>query len=850
MAQENSQKTDTQAQTKLRNHVASALTTVVDRNFIYTNCNAAYCEAINKASSDVIGHSVAEIWGAKQFVEVIQKHFEQCFSGKEVHDFVWLEFPSRGWRYVHVQYLPYMDASEVITHAVVVTLDITAQTRTESEIQLLAKFPSENPNPVMRIASEGAIIYANSASHELLDYWGCKLDELLPPDLRKIVIECREAGRPRNLDLDINGRFFTFTLLPVVDAGYVNIYGRDISAQIQAERRYHVLFDNAPNAIVVADRAGIIQQVNQQVEALFGYTRNELLEKHIDILIPDNLRERHHSHHEKFHINPSERIDDLGMELTARHKNGEIIPVEISLSALDIPEGQLATAIIRDIRARKQAESEIIRLSQVVEETADAVVITDRDSIIQYVNPAFELMSGYSSAESIGKTPRIIKSDKQSDAFFETMWTTILKGDAFRATIINQKKNGELFYVDQTINPICDEQGKITHFVSTAKDITERIKAEDEIRRRAAHFEALHRIDVAISGSMDVNVTLNILIEQVVRQLDADAAMVSIFNPLSLRLETGVHTGFINPNRYIPNQSPFAKNIIANRRIISIPKLADAAENEALPHLLRQELFVSYYGIPLIAKGEMQGVLELFTRKQIAADANWLDLLRAMATQAAIAINNASLFVNLERSNIELAHAYDITLEGWARALELRDQETIGHTRRVTILTEQLARKMGFPAQQLTHLRRGALLHDIGKMGIPDRILHKPGKLTEEEWKIMRQHPGLAHEMLSPIRFLHPALDIPYCHHEKWDGSGYPRGLRGEEIPLAARIFAIIDVWDALTSDRPYRAAWSREKTKAYILSQGGQHFDPQVVSAFFELDILFSEDLLDFPLN
>ena len=180
-----------------------------------------------------------------------------------------------------------------------------------------------------------------------------------------------------------------------------------------------------------------------------------------------------------------------------------------------------------------------------------------------------------------------------------------------------------------------------------------------------------------------------------------------------------------------------------------------------------------------------------------------------------------------------MAHAYDITLEGWARALELRDQETIGHTRRVTELTDRLARKMGIPDSDLIHVRRGALLHDIGKMGIPDRILHKPGELTSEEWEIMRTHPVLANDMLSPIHFLHPALDIPYHHHEKWDGSGYPCGLKGEEIPLVARIFAIIDVYDALTTDRPYRIAWSQETTLAYIREQNGIHFDPQVVEIF-----------------
>ena len=177
--------------------------------------------------------------------------------------------------------------------------------------------------------------------------------------------------------------------------------------------------------------------------------------------------------------------------------------------------------------------------------------------------------------------------------------------------------------------------------------------------------------------------------------------------------------------------------------------------------------------------------------------------------------------------------AYDATIEGWSRAMDLRDEETEGHTQRVTDLTLKLARLMGIRDDQLIHIRRGALLHDMGKLGIPDQILLKPGKLTDDEWVIMRKHPVYAYDMLSSIEYLRPALDIPYCHHEKWDGSGYPRGLKGEEIPLAARIFAVIDAWDALTSDRPYRKAWSREKTLAYIREQTGSHFDPQVVEVF-----------------
>ena len=194
-----------------------------------------------------------------------------------------------------------------------------------------------------------------------------------------------------------------------------------------------------------------------------------------------------------------------------------------------------------------------------------------------------------------------------------------------------------------------------------------------------------------------------------------------------------------------------------------------------------------------------------------------------------------------ERRLIEQAHrnlldAYDKTIEGWSHAMDLRDRETEGHTQRVTQLTLQLAERFGLSQEQQVHIRRGALLHDMGKLGIPDSILLKTTGLDDEEWEFMRQHPQMAYDMLAPIEYLRPALDIPYCHHEKWDGTGYPRGLQGEQIPLAARIFAVVDVWDALTSDRPYRPAWSPEKVIAYIREQSGRHFEPSIVTLFLEI--------------
>jgi putative nucleotidyltransferase with HDIG domain len=243
--------------------------------------------------------------------------------------------------------------------------------------------------------------------------------------------------------------------------------------------------------------------------------------------------------------------------------------------------------------------------------------------------------------------------------------------------------------------------------------------------------------------------------------------------------------------------------------------------------------------VPLIAKGQVMGVLEVFHRNRLVRDEEWLDFLKALASQAAIAIDNVTLFDNLQHSNTELFQAYDATIEGWSRALELRDDETEGHTQRVAVLTVKLARLFGLSDAELVQVRWGALLHDIGKMAIPDGILLKHDSLTEEEWVVMKKHTVFAYEMLSPIRYLRAALDIPYAHHEKWDGSGYPLGLKGEQIPLVARIFAVVDVWDALRSDRRYRTSWSVAKVRKHLRSLAGTHFDPRVVKVCLDSDVL-----------
>ena len=372
--------------------------------------------------------------------------------------------------------------------------------------------------------------------------------------------------------------------------------------------------------------------------------------------------------------------------------------------------------------------------------------------------------------------------------------------------------------------------------VAIALDNTRLLEQTQEQLNRLA---ALHDIDLVINSSLDLRVTLNILFDQVVEKLNIDAASVLFFNPRTQMLEYTAGRGFRSHS--IENYSlrigeGISGQAAMERHLIQALNLDELDDSLAYANIMREEGFASYFSVPLIAKGQVKGVLDVFNRKTLNPDQDWYNFLETLGGQAAIAIDNTTLLEDLHRTNVELTLAYDTTLEGWSKALDLRDKETEGHTQRVTELTVQIAQQIGVPEEEIIDIRRGALLHDIGKMGIPDKILLKPGPLDEDEWKIMKNHSSLAYDLLYPISYLRPALDVPLYHHEKYDGSGYPNGLKGEQIPIAARIFAIVDVWDALTSDRPYRSAWSVKKALKYIKDQSGSHFDPRVVEIFLNL--------------
>jgi HD-GYP domain-containing protein (c-di-GMP phosphodiesterase class II) len=319
--------------------------------------------------------------------------------------------------------------------------------------------------------------------------------------------------------------------------------------------------------------------------------------------------------------------------------------------------------------------------------------------------------------------------------------------------------------------------------------------------------------------------------------LGVDAAAIMIFNPFDRSLEYTAGYGLRIPVRQRPHVrmgQGYAGRAALEQRRIFISDITLAGGDVIQSHVPNSEGIVAYYGVPLVAKGQVKGVLEILHRSPLRPDEDWKNLLEALASQTAIAIDNLELFEKLQELNLELVLAYDTTLEGLGRALDYRLKESEGHTQRVAEMAVDLARNLKLSDRDQVSIRRGALLHDLGMLGIPESIFLKPAGLTEEERNVLHQHPQDAQTWLAQASYLRQALDIPYCHHEQWDGNGYPSRLKGENIPMAARLFAIVHMWDALQSDRPHRKAWPRQNVVEYLWQQSGTLFDPRLVKAFF----------------
>ncbi|OLV17571.1 PAS domain S-box protein [Deinococcus marmoris] len=526
------------------------------------------------------------------------------------------------------------------------------------------------------------------------------------------------------------------------------------------------------------------------------------------------------------------------------HQDGRVIWLE--WSAVVLPGDGIIYSVGRDITQRRAAEEDQAFLAALVQASRNAIIGLSLEGTIRSWNPGAEKLYGYAAEEVIGQpvtflVPAELQAQEVEMLERASQGERVPPFEGWRVT-----RSGQQVLVLVTIAPVLDAAGqvigvsKITHDITSLRSAEREIQTlNEDLQRQLRHVTGLREIDQSIAASADLSVTLGLVLDHIRNQLGTDVATILLLDSQRETLEYAVTRGF-HATRLEGSEMRLgvglAGQVALTRQPLALPDLSSAAVLPAWRDILQREKLAAYYGVPLVVKGQVVGVVEVLHHQAWPQSLDWTTTLETLVSQAAIAIDNAWLVNELERSNLELRSAYDETIEGWARAMDLRDRETEGHSRRVTEMTVELCQALGFTPEQLIDVRRGALLHDMGKMGIPDAVLLKPGALTDEEWTLMKKHPTYAEDLLSPIEFLRPALDIPRYHHEKWDGSGYPVGLAADAIPLAARAFAVVDVYDALTSDRPYRQAWTREQTMTHLQASSGTHFDPEVVDVFIQM--------------
>lgn len=656
---------------------------------------------------------------------------------------------------------------------------------------------------------------------------------------------------------------------------------------VESEKRFRNAIMNAPNPIMIHAEDGEIIEVNDGWLQGSGYDREELK------TVYDWVRLAHPNHIDEIQqmvkMNFAEAIAGHEGEYPVMSKSGEELNWHFSSAPLgNLADGRVVVITVAiDITNRVQAEEDKLQyynrimalreIDQVIVSTLEldevldlitshlgnlikfdsmSILAIDGDDLEViackgFTNPEeimrfrFPSAPGYPNYEVIkNRTPMALTDVSKEYPTFQQPSQFNLQGDIkawLGIPLFNRHEVIGMFTIDR-----CDEEPYTEQEIEVAMQYANRAaiaitnarlfeQAVDHLRK----LEILREIDGTITSSMDMSDALHTVLEQVKVGLNVDVATVFLFDEEEQALTYQQSFGYRtegNPDYKVPIGQGYVGTVAARMEPLYIPEVDLVDDGHRYPFSLADEGVVSYYGFPLITKGELQGVLQVLQRTKLDPSPDWIEFAKALAGQTAIAVDNLTLFKGLERANKELREAYDATIEGWAHALEIRDKETEGHSRRVVLLTEQVALAFGIDPKALVHIRRGVLLHDIGKMGVPDQILHKPGPLNDMEWEIMRQHPVYAYEMLKSIEYLKPALPIPHYHHERWDGSGYPEGLKGKNIPLEARIFAVVDAYDALTSDRPYRGAWSEDETVKYLRKQAGREFDPEVVEKFLKI--------------
>jgi PAS domain S-box-containing protein len=747
------------------------------------------------------------------------------------------------------------------------------------------------------VHQQGKIVFANPAGLRLLgakspeELIGKDISTIIHPDhfevARQRVLDM-VAGKKglypveelfvrldgQEIDVELMATPLTFQGKPAIQSIVIDISERKRSEKrlIDSEERYRSLFENMTAGFVlfevVQDDNGnpkdlIILAANHGFEETTSLKSAEVIGKRLTQVLPgienDNFD----------WIGSYGNVALSGIPLQLEH-HSDLLDTDYSVIAYQ-PNTKQCAVTFTNITDRKQREKELRTVALVSETLRKASTQKEISPII------IDIL--INQVELNGATIELLQKNGDrlivaaGGVWKDLIGTRIPKGEGIGAEVIvnktpsfqlNVNKNPKVYskepfigidsaacvplmVEDQPIGLIwagstaeLDEMDLqlITSLANIAANAIHRAALYEQTLHRLDELNALRSIDQAINSSTDLHLTLDLIVKQLKNLSGADAVDILIYHPALMTLRYAAGEGFqteeIRKSTLRIGEGG-AGRVALEQQPLWISDMRQAEGECVRKELLMAEGFTAYHAFPLVVKGEIKGVLEVFQRAPFSANDDWKDTLETVATQTAIAIDNSEMFDGMKRLNTELILAYDETIEGWAAALELRDHDTEGHSRRVTEHTLTMARAAGMSPDELTHVRRGALLHDIGKIGVPDNILQKPGPLDDNEWIIMREHPKISYQLLSKVMYLKPALDIPYCHHEHWDGSGYPRGLKGEEIPLAARLFTVVDVYDALTSDRPYRKAWTREQALKHIKAEAGKQFDPKVVKLFLK---------------
>ncbi len=751
----------------------------------------------------------------------------------------------------------FLDRFGITLRAVLNTAENRAQALRGSERRFRA-LVEHGADQISLLAPDGSLLYENPTALRPLGYapgtfLGRNLFELVHPDdldrarqtweevLGNPSVSQQTAFRLRHADGSwrwMEGIATNLLSEPAVQGIVINY--RDVTDRKQAEdalrkseEHFRTIIELTTDAFSLINAGGTIVYSSPSINRVLGYVAQERVGHSAEELIhPDDLP----AAHDAFQGILEKPSQSVSYEMRLRHKDGRWLWfVSTITNLLAHPAVGAIVSRARDITERKRAEDAVRENEElyrsIFDGVQDAIFVESNDGKILAVNDRACEIYGYSRAEFLTKTVADIVPEGHAIMTFDSEELSL---SSRPVETFNRRANGEVFPIEISgrLQTIHDEEVLLV----VVRDITERKQAEKAEHRRANEFASLYETSRDLATKKDLYSLLEAIVVQTTQLLNSSGGGIYLYEAARRELEIVVSRGTtMRPGTRLQLGEGMAGRVAQTHE----PLIVDDYQTwEGRSPQFAGEPVSAVLEVPMLHGGELLGVLiaeqsRESERKFTEYDAQLLSL---FAAQAAIAIDNAQLLERLQHSNLDLSLAYDATIEGWSWAMDLRDKETEGHTRRVTELTLSMARSMGLKEEEMTHIRRGGLLHDIGKLGVPDNILLKPNELTDEEWKIMRKHPTYAYEMLSSITYLKPALDIPYCHHEKWDGKGYPRGLKGEQIPLVARIFAIVDVWDAVTSDRPYRPAWTKVKALKYIKEQSGKYFDPQVVKAFLRL--------------